>query len=219
MVKLPYPDLQDAILKYLQVHADSSNFGHGVSKREVYSQLLSEAKALNLANSSSLLWHAYKSLPPPSCHVNWAGFYVLKRSQPCNLILGPFHGRPACQSIAIGRGVCGAAAAQRRILRVEDVHQFPGHIACDGDSRSEIVVPILAKDGETLPTIKPAEPLTDRNMLFLAVVYGTLQGCVWDPITDDFKQITQEVRDRAANRLRENMGFSWNREPLLEAIR
>ncbi|CAD6582085.1 MAG: hypothetical protein ASARMPREDX12_000752 [Alectoria sarmentosa] len=157
MVKLPYPDLQDATLKYLQVHADSSNFGHGVSKREVYSQLLSEAKALfvdqrnwvcNLANSSSLLWHAYKSLPPPSRDVNWAGFYILSRSQPSNLILGPFHGRPACQSIAFGRGVCGAAAAQRRIVRVQDVHQFPGHIACDGDSRSEIVVPILAQDGE-----------------------------------------------------------------------
>lgn len=102
----------------------------------------------NLANASSLLWHAYKSLPSPSCHVNWAGFYTLNRSQCSALILGPFHGRPACQSIALGRGVCGAAAAQKRTVRVEDVREFPGHIACDGDSRSEIVVPIIGKSGE-----------------------------------------------------------------------
>lgn len=85
--------------------------------------------------------------------MNWAGFYTLDRSHPSDLILGPFHGRPACQSIAIGRGVCGSAAAQKRIVRVEDVHDFPGHIACDGDSRSEIVVPILAKDGKIVAII------------------------------------------------------------------
>ena len=114
----------------------------------IFSEADTHLQFSNLANTSSLLWHAYKSLHSPSCHVNWAGFYTLNRSQPSTLILGPFHGRPACQSIAIGRGVCGTAAAHKRIVRVKDVREFPGHIACDGDSRSEIVVPILGKGGE-----------------------------------------------------------------------
>ncbi|KAM0805603.1 GAF domain-like protein [Usnea florida] len=139
------------------VHADSSHFAPGASKREKYTQLHSSAQALfldqrnwvcNLANTSSLLWHLYHSLPPPSSHVNWAGFYTLDRTRPSSLILGPFHGRPACQSIAIGRGVCGAAAASKKVVRVEDVREFPGHIACDGESRSEIVVPVLGREGE-----------------------------------------------------------------------
>lgn len=71
------------------------------------------------------------------------GFYTLDPRKPTQLILAPFHGKPACQSIAFGRGVCGAAAAEKKIVRVEDVRTFAGHIACDGDSRSEIVVPIL----------------------------------------------------------------------------
>ena len=97
----------------------------------------------NLANTASLLWHAYHSLPPPSSHVNWAGFYTRTPIHAFSLILGPFHGRPACQSIAFGRGVCGTAAAEKRTVRVEDVREFPGHIACDEGSRSEIVVPLL----------------------------------------------------------------------------
>ncbi|PNY25786.1 Free methionine-R-sulfoxide reductase [Tolypocladium capitatum] len=105
--------------------------------------------ASNLANAASLLWHAYKSLPAPSNEVNWAGFYVLdpSSSKP-QLILGPFQGKVACQTIDFGRGVCGTAAASRTTQLVADVEQFPGHIACDGDSKSEIVVPILAgRDG------------------------------------------------------------------------
>ncbi|KAI1765135.1 GAF domain-like protein [Hypoxylon sp. FL1150] len=100
----------------------------------------------NLANAASLLWHAYKSLPSPSNQVNWAGFYVLDpkstQSKP-HLILGPFQGKVACQTIAFGKGVCGAAAESQTTQLVPDVEQFPGHIACDGDSRSEIVVPIV----------------------------------------------------------------------------
>lgn len=78
--------------------------------------------------------------------MNWAGFYVLDPSEQSQLILGPFHGKVACQTIAFKRGVCGAAAAAREVQLVPDVEQFPGHIACDGDSKSEIVVPII-KDG------------------------------------------------------------------------
>ncbi|KAM5352387.1 hypothetical protein ACJ41O_005110 [Fusarium nematophilum] len=99
----------------------------------------------NLANAASLLWHAYKSLGSPSKDVNWAGFYVLdKSSQDPQLILGPFQGKVACQTIRVGKGVCGAAAESLETQLVEDVETFPGHIACDGDSKSEIVVPIVA---------------------------------------------------------------------------
>ncbi|QIW96518.1 hypothetical protein AMS68_002036 [Peltaster fructicola] len=97
----------------------------------------------NLANAASLLWHALHALPEPSNRVNWAGFYVLDPSKIDQLILGPFQGKVACQTIAFGRGVCGAAASTATTQLVPDVEEFPGHIACDGDSQSEIVVPIL----------------------------------------------------------------------------
>ena len=106
----------------------------------------------NLANTASLLYHAYHSLPGASKHVNWAGFYVLDLLNPGQLILGPFMGKVACQTIAFGKGVCGTAAEKRVPVLVADVEQFPGHIACDSDSKSEIVVPIL-KDGETVAII------------------------------------------------------------------
>lgn len=97
----------------------------------------------NLSNAASLLWHAYHSLPSPSRAVNWAGFYFVDPSSPSQLILGPFQGQVACQTIAFGKGVCGRAAQTGITQLVEDVEKFPGHIACDGASKSEIVVPIL----------------------------------------------------------------------------
>lgn len=100
----------------------------------------------NLANASSLLWHAFKSLPSPSSEINWAGFYTLSPNQADQLILGPFHGKPACQTIAFGRGVCGTAAKGKRTVRADDVREFTGHIACDDGSRSEIVVPIVVEE-------------------------------------------------------------------------
>jgi len=134
----------------------------------------------NFANVASLLWHAYAALPQPSSSVNWAGFYVRddrfpvlaspKRSESASgltttvisttyakgddrkLLLGPFQGKPACQEIRFGRGVCGTAASAGNTVVVPDVLEFPGHIACDADSRSEIVVPILS-DGETVAII------------------------------------------------------------------
>lgn len=90
----------------------------------------------NLANASSVLFHM---LPD----VNWAGFYLLRDSE---LVLGPFHGKPACVRIAMGRGVCGTSAQQKQTLVVPNVHQFPGHIACDAASASEIVVPMIVAD-------------------------------------------------------------------------
>lgn len=90
----------------------------------------------NLANTAALLWH---TMP----HLNWAGFYLMRNG---GLVLGPFQGKPACVRIAVGAGVCGTAVATNASVRVDDVHAFPGHIACDGDSRSELVVPIRVAD-------------------------------------------------------------------------
>ena len=90
----------------------------------------------NMANVAALLWQAIPDL-------NWAGFY---RFDGTELVLGPFQGKAACIRIPLEKGVCGAAARTRETQRVEDVHAFPGHIACDADSRSELVVPIVAGD-------------------------------------------------------------------------
>lgn len=92
----------------------------------------------NLANASALLFEELEEL-------NWAGFYLWDGEK---LVLGPFQGRPACIEIALGRGVCGTAIAERKTLLVPNVHEFPGHIACDGASNSEIVVPIF--DGDAI---------------------------------------------------------------------
>ena len=86
----------------------------------------------NLANASALLWQTLKD-------INWAGFYKMEKGI---LVLGPFQGKPACIEIAVGRGVCGTAVAEDKTQLVYDVHEFPGHIACDAASNSEIVVPI-----------------------------------------------------------------------------
>jgi L-methionine (R)-S-oxide reductase len=90
----------------------------------------------NAANTSALLFDA---LPD----INWAGFYFLRNGE---LVVGPFQGKPACVRIPLGKGVCGTAAATRKTIVVRDVHEFPGHIACDAASQSEIVVPLLKGD-------------------------------------------------------------------------
>ncbi|KAF1983909.1 GAF domain-like protein [Aulographum hederae CBS 113979] len=139
------------------VHAEASTFANGQTKAQVYEQVLEQAEALfedqrnwvcNLSNASSLIYHALKSLPPPSSSVNWCGFYVLDPDpkKPSGLILGPFQGHVACQTIPFARGVCGTAASTQKTQLVLDVDAFPGHIACDSNSKSEIVVPIV-KDG------------------------------------------------------------------------
>ncbi|KAM3460923.1 hypothetical protein MY5147_002290 [Beauveria neobassiana] len=157
---MPLGELRQ-VLTYIKVHADASNFDEGVSKEDAYEQVLLQAEGLfydqrnwvcgegNLSNAAALLWHAYQSLPAPSNRVNWSGFYVLDPSSAKpQLILGPFQGKVACQIIAFGRGVCGVAAESQTTQLVQDVERFPGHIACDSESKSEIVVPIVAvKDG------------------------------------------------------------------------
>jgi L-methionine (R)-S-oxide reductase len=111
----------------------------------LYEHLLEQTRALltgerdflaNCANLSSLIFHTVPDL-------NWAGFYFYRDSE---LVLGPFQGKPARVRIALGRGVCGTAAAERRTVIVADVHKFPGHIACDSASNAEIVVPLIANE-------------------------------------------------------------------------
>jgi len=106
------------------------------------------------ANMSSLL---YWSLPD----LNWVGFYLLD-AESGDLLVGPFHGKPACVRIPLSKGVCGAAATERRTLVVPDVHAFPGHIACDSASNSEVVVPIVLADGRLLGVLDLDSPRLQR---------------------------------------------------------
>lgn len=152
------------------------------TKEEQYNLLSKQLKALladeedwlaNLANTASLLYYFLSE-------VNWSGFYLLKDEE---LVLGPFVGKPACVRIPIGKGVCGTAVAKQKTMVVEDVHQFPGHIACDADSRSEIVIPLI-KDGQILGVLDIDSPVRkrfdsfDRQQLEELVQY-LIAHCKW----------------------------------------
>ena len=105
----------------------------------------------NLSNASALLWLLIKD-------INWVGFYIMKNG---DLKLGPFQGKPACVDIAVGKGVCGTAVSSREIQLVRDVHDFPGHIACDSNSNSEIVLPIIIDD-EVVAVLDIDSPIINR---------------------------------------------------------
>lgn len=129
-------------------------------KPELYRELCSAAEALtagegdgvaNMANVAALIWQLVPDL-------NWAGFYRMVGGE---LVLGPFCGKPACIRIPLGKGVCGTAAASGESQLVEDVHAFPGHIACDAASRSELVVPIM-RDGAVIAVIDLDSPVPAR---------------------------------------------------------
>lgn len=130
------------------------------SKPELYNFLSAQLTELltgerdligNTANCAALLYH---SLPD----LNWAGFYLLKGNE---LVLGPFQGKPACVRIAIGKGVCGTAAAIKETVIVPNVHEFPGHIACDSESNSEMVIPLM-KDEQVIGVLDLDSPLLNR---------------------------------------------------------
>ena len=130
------------------------------SKPEQYAQLAAQARALvhgepdriaNAANLSALVYHALPDL-------NWVGFYFFDGTE---LVVGPFQGQPACVRIALDKGVCGAAASTRMTQRIADVEDFPGHIACDAASRSELVVPLL-RDNELIGVFDLDSPRVDR---------------------------------------------------------
>jgi L-methionine (R)-S-oxide reductase len=129
-------------------------------KATLYPQLLAQLQSLlegesdpiaNLANAAALLFHSLTEL-------NWVGFYLLKQGE---LVVGPFQGKPACVRIALGKGVCGTAAAKRATVVVPNVHEFPGHIACDSASNAEIVVPLLRR-GELLGVLDLDSPKFSR---------------------------------------------------------
>ncbi len=131
------------------------------SKEENYALVIKQLSSLlegetnrvaNLSNASALLNQFLD-------RINWVGFYLLEENG--ELVLGPFQGLPACVRIPLGKGVCGTAAKSKQTMRVPDVHQFPGHIACDAASRSEIVVPIL-KEGKVIGVLDIDSPELDR---------------------------------------------------------
>ena len=134
---------------------DLPDFGSDpATKARAYRELDAALRALlsgerdriaNLANTAALLYQALPAL-------NWAGFYLLDTAGR-ELVLGPFQGKPACVRIAVGRGVCGTAAARRETVLVPNVHEFPGHIACDSASNSEIVVPLIVREGPKAGTL------------------------------------------------------------------
>ncbi len=136
------------------------HFDYPQNKSELYAVIKEQLLAItdgihypiaNLSNISALL---YQALPD----INWVGFYLMQDGK---LILGPFQGKVACVEIAIGKGVCGTAVAKNEIQLVTDVHAFPGHIACDGASRSEIVLP-LRKNGTIIGVLDIDSPLPGR---------------------------------------------------------
>lgn len=131
-----------------------------ISPTDDYELLLQQAAALlhgepdaiaNAANLSAFIFQAVADL-------NWAGFYFMRDGE---LVLGPFQGMPACVRIAVGKGVCGTAAAEQQTQRVEDVDAFPGHIACDSASRSEVVVP-LVREGKVIGVLDIDSPKLAR---------------------------------------------------------
>ena len=130
-------------------------------KPDLYRELAAQISGLienetdpvaNMANCAALIFHSVPKL-------NWAGFYLLKGGE---LVLGPFQGRLACVRISFGRGVVGTAAEKRTTIRVADVNQFPGHIACDSTSKSEIVVPLVSHDSHLLGVLDVDSPELDR---------------------------------------------------------
>ena len=131
-------------------------------KPTAYAELETNLRALLagehdlVANAANLAALLFWSLP----QLNWAGFYLVEPRRG-DLLLGPFQGKPACVRIPVGRGVCGTAAARRETVVVPDVHAFPGHIACDSASNSEIVVPVV-RDGELLGVLDLDSPVPSR---------------------------------------------------------
>lgn len=137
---------------------ETTNYNGTLAKQ--YDQVTAQLQALlagesnyiaNLSNTSALLNQFLTD-------INWVGFYLLEDDQ---LILGPFQGLPACVRIPLGRGVCGTSAAEDKTLRIADVHQFPGHIACDAASRSEIVIP-LRKNNVVIGVLDIDSPIANR---------------------------------------------------------
>lgn len=153
------------------------------SKHGFYEDMLLRIKGIiegehdyiaNLANVSAVL---YNNMPD----VNWAGFYLYKEDQ---LVLGPFGGNPACIRIPLGKGVCGVAAKEKITQLVKNVHEFPGHIACDGATKSEIVIPLLLND-RILGVLDIDSPIYERfddvdKEYLITIVNLLINSCKWE---------------------------------------
>jgi len=146
----------------------------------LYEEMIAQVRSLtegvpypiaNLANTAAVIWQGMDRL-------NWAGFYLMEDGA---LVLGPFQGKPACIRIPVGKGVCGTAVKEARTVRVEDVHQFPGHIACDSASNSEIVVPIF-KNGEIYGVLDLDSPyfarFSEEDQAGLEALVRILEGAL-----------------------------------------
>ncbi|NLM65500.1 MAG: GAF domain-containing protein [Firmicutes bacterium] len=151
-------------------------------KPELYLRLQDELRVLveavshpipNLANASALLWQAMKD-------INWVGFYLVHEGR---LVLGPFQGKPACVYIPVGKGVCGTAVKENRTVRVDNVHEFSGHIACDAASNSEIVIPM--RDGDRIVGVLDIDSpvfsrFDDEDQVGLEAIVRILErACAW----------------------------------------
>lgn len=135
-----------------KITKEVSNMDYAKLKKEIGALIQGVPYEIaNLANVSAALWQAMEN-------INWVGFYRMEGGK---LVLGPFQGKPACIEIPVGRGVCGTAVRDQQTVLVEDVHQFPGHIACDSASNSEIVVPIFRK-GEIYGVLDIDSPYVSR---------------------------------------------------------
>jgi GAF domain-containing protein len=168
-------------------------------KRALYQNLVEELEALlqgetdpvaNAANTAAAIFH---SLPD----LNWVGCYFVRGQQ---LVLGPFQGKPACVRIPLGKGVCGTAAAERRSVLVADVHAFPGHIACDAASRSELVVPVLMAP-------VPMAPLSSGTGSRDARVLGVLD--LDSPLPGRFDAVDQAGCEAIAALLARHLPQGW----------
>ncbi|WP_066386079.1 GAF domain-containing protein [Neobacillus mesonae] len=137
----------------VEMYTGTREENYDLVKKQLRALLHGETNQIaNLSNAAALLNHFFE-------RINWVGFYLMDTND--ELVLGPFQGLPACVRIPVGKGVCGAAALKKETVRVEDVNKFPGHIACDAASQSEIVVPII-KDDQLIGVLDIDSPETNR---------------------------------------------------------
>eukprot|EP01137_Pigoraptor_chileana_P001491 Opistho-2@39215 len=163
----------------------------GLSKRDAYKEMLDQVQAVlhgernyiaNLSNAAAIIYHGLNGRE--DAPVNWAGFYLKDHSKDNELVLGPFQGKVACVRIRFGRGVCGTAAQSLKTQLVPNVHDFPGHIACDSASNSEVVVPIVRGNGDVLgvldldSSVVNGFDIEDQQGLE-AIVVVLVSGCDW----------------------------------------
>ena len=156
------------------IYPDNKQDMYQLLKEQIKTMLEGETDVIaNLSNCSALLNEALTD-------INWVGFYLMKQNE---LILGPFQGKLACIHIPVGKGVCGTAVETKEIQLVKDVHEFPGHIACDSASRSEIVIPMMLKDkiigvlDIDSPSVARFDEVDAKNLE--EIVQLILEGCAW----------------------------------------